>query len=439
MNLFIFHRDIRIEDNLALINLSKHGKVVCVFIFTPTQIKNNPYFSPNSFQFMCESLLELREDIHFRGGELYFLYGDQINVIQSIHSKHKIAKIGFNLDYTPYARRRDEDIVDFCLNQNIELVTGEDYLLSPMGTFLKADGSPYVVYGPFKDNALKHKIEKPQKTHVQFDKVSGLKPYWPTYTENKDIVVRGGRKEGIKHLKFHGYGHNLLKNRTTELSAYIKYGCVSIREAYEANSNAVYHQQLLWREFYYYIGCYFPNVLDKGANFKSKYDVIKWNYDKKWLEAWQQGRTGFPIIDACMRQLNTSGYMHNRGRLISSNFMNRILGLDWRLGEQYFANQLVDYDPIVNNGNWQWIASTGTDTKPYFQRVFNPWLQSYRYDKDAEYIKKWLPELETVPAKHLHQWDKYFTEHEKIGYGGPIVDYAERRAISLKMYSTIAS
>ena len=167
--------------------------------------------------------------------------------------------------------------------------------------------------------------------------------------------------------------------------------------------------------------------------------MIKWNYDKKWLEAWQQGRTGFPIIDACMRQLNTSGYMHNRGRLISSNFMNRILGLDWRLGEQYFANQLVDYDPIVNNGNWQWIASTGTDTKPYFQRVFNPWLQSYRYDKDAEYIKKWLPELETVPAKHLHQWDKYFTEHEKIGYGGPIVDYAERRAISLKMYSTIAS
>jgi deoxyribodipyrimidine photo-lyase len=435
MNLFIFHRDLRIEDNLGLIELSKYGSIVCLFIFTPSQIKINPYFSSNGFQFMCESLMELRETIRKKGGELYFEYGEQIDVVKRICSKHKIERIGFNLDYTPYARRRDEDLVDFCLNKKIEVITGEDYLLAPMGTFLKKDGSPYLVYGPFKDNALKHKMIQPvYGTHIKFDKISGIGGYTPEYKENKDIVVRGGRTEGLKHLKFGHYEHNLLKHRTTELSAYIKFGCVSIREAYQANQNQTYHQQLLWREFYFYIGCYFPEVLDKHASFKSKYDAIKWNYNKKWLEAWQQGKTGYPIIDACMRQLNTSGYMHNRGRLISANFMNRILGLDWRQGEQYFATQLVDYDPLVNNGNWQWIASTGCDTKPYSQRLFNPWLQSERYDHDAEYIKQWLPELKDVPAKHLHQWDKYFKEHEKTGYGGPIVDYDERREISLKMY-----
>jgi deoxyribodipyrimidine photo-lyase len=140
-----------------------------------------------------------------------------------------------------------------------------------------------------------------------------------------------------------------------------------------------------------------------------------------------------------MRQLNTVGYMHNRGRLISANFMNRIFGLDWRLGEKYFATQLIDYDPLVNNGNWQWIASTGCDTKPYFQRLFNPWLQGERYDKECEYIKQWLPELKDIPAKHLHKWSEYHQEYDlkKLGYLAPVVNYEEGREKSLKMYKQI--
>jgi deoxyribodipyrimidine photo-lyase len=441
MNLFIFHRDLRIEDNLGLIELSKYGKVVCLFVFTPSQIKTNQYFSENGFQFMCESLLELRQAIRDKGGELYFQYGEQMEVVRKICSSHKVDRIGFNLDYTPYARRRDEELVDFCLSKKIEVIAGEDYLLAPMGTFLKKDGTPYLVYGPFKDNALKHHIEKPDHTsRISFEKVlSGLGSYTPEFNKNENLVVKGGRKAGIQHLHFNRYEHNLLKHRTTELSAYIKFGCVSIREAYAANSNLVYHQQLLWREFFFYIGCYIPDILDKGRGFKPKYDSIKWNHNASWLKAWQQGRTGFPIIDACMRQLNTSGYMHNRGRLISANFLNRILGINWREGERYFATQLVDYDPLVNNGNWQWIASTGTDTKPYSQRLFNPWIQGERYDKDCEYIKEWLHELRDIPAKHLHQWDVYCKEYDlnKIRYFAPIVDYKERREISLKMYREI--
>ena len=436
MNLFIFHRDLRIEDNLGLIELSKYGKIVALFIFTPSQIKTNEYFSSNSFQFMCESLYDLREKIRDNGGELYFEYGEQIDVIRKIQRKHKIDRIGFNLDYTPYARRRDEELVDFCLEKKIEVVTAEDYLLAPMGTFLKKDGSPYLIYGPFKDIVTMK--QKPNYTKITFERVD-IGGYTPSYKENMDIVVRGGRDEGLKHLKIKGYEHNLLKHRTTELSAYIKFGCVSIREAYWACSNTVFRSQLIWREFFFYIGCYFPDILDKGVAFKSKYDAIKWNTNDKWLKAWQEGKTGYPIIDACMRQMNTSGYMHNRGRLIASNFLNRIMGMNWRLGEKYFATQLVDYDPLVNNGNWQWIASTGCDTKPYFQRLFNPWLQGERYDKDCEYIKQWIPELRDIPAKHLHKWDKYYMEYDldKIGYIAPVVDYQEGRKNSLKMYRII--
>ena len=144
--------------------------------------------------------------------------------------------------------------------------------------------------------------------------------------------------------------------------------------------------------------------------------------------------TGYPIVDAGMRQLNETGYMHNRLRLITSNFLNRMLGMDWREGELYYAQQLTDYDPSVNNGNWQWTASVGVDTKPYFQRLFNPWLQSEKFDKDAEYIKKWIPELKNIPAEHLHKWDEYHSKYPKVNYPKPVVDYKKARERSANMY-----
>jgi deoxyribodipyrimidine photo-lyase len=444
MNLFIFHRDLRIEDNLALNKLSKFGNVCCLFIFTPTQItKKNKYFSKRSFLFMCESLLDLKENIHKKNGELYTFCYEPIECLEKILKHNKIERIGFNIDYTPYAKKRDKSIISFCNKNNIEIVTDEDYLLHPIDEGLKHDGNPYLIYTPFKDNLIHKKVNSPFTYHnIRFSKMSHpLNSYFPMmkdFDEFKDIqnLHKGGRKEGLQRLKHTSktaYSHDILIHETTELSAFIKFGCISIREAYHANSNVTYHQQLLWREFYYYIINYFPEILEKHYNFQKKYDTIEWVHNTSQFKKWCDGKTGVPIVDACMRQLNQTGYMHNRGRLITANFLNRMLGMDWRLGEKYFAQNLIDYDPTVNNGNWQWVSSTGCDPKPYYQRLFNPYLQGERFDKNCEYIKTWLPELKDVEPKHIHQWEKYCEQYKKI-YPCPIIDYKTSRERSIRQY-----
>jgi deoxyribodipyrimidine photo-lyase len=435
MNIYLFHRDLRVVDNVGLMN--SNVDLVPIFIYTPTQVlpSKNKYFSNNAVQFMSECLDDLKKNVP----ELYLFYGETLSILTKIHKKVGIKSLHFNLDYTPFARRRDESIFDFCKSHNIECKTYEDYLLAPMGSFLKKDGKPYIVYGPFKDCVFSHtnSINKPSSVKPSFIKcppLNSLTTHKIFYKTNPDNLVKGGRDEALQKLNFHSYEHNQLTNATTHLSAYIKFGCISMREAYYANTNNTYRQQLVWREFYYYIGVYFPDVIDKSKNFQSKYDGITWTHNDKLFEAWTKGETGYPIVDACMRELNTCGYMHNRGRLISSNFLNRNLNMDWRLGERYFAQKLIDYDPLVNNGNWQWIASTGTDTKPYFQRLFNPWLQGQRFDPQAEYIKKWIPELKDVPPKELHNWEKYC---DKYNYIKPIVNYEESRKKSIETYKKI--
>jgi deoxyribodipyrimidine photo-lyase len=424
MNVFLFHRDFRLQDNLALTELSRHGPVTCIFIFTPSQIKpnQNSFFSPRGYQFMCESLYELKKELQTKQSDLYFFYGDTLDILKTLD----IAKLGFNLDYTPYARRRADSILDYCLSKEIDCITGEDYLLAPMGTFLKPDKSPYVVYSPFRNAAAKHHPLKPNIVPIEYATMKG-KFYEPTYEiKDQEHYFKGGRKEGLKRLVFH-YQHDNF-TPTTEMSPYLKFGCISIREAYWANSSQEFRNQLFWREFFMYLSCYFPKVLDTRSNFKEV--SLPWTHSKPAFEKWCKGETGFPIVDAAMRQLNQTGYMHNRGRLITANFLTRLLGIDWRQGEQYYATRLIDYDPSVNNGNWQWVAGTGVDRAPYSQRIFNPWLQSVKFDKDAVYIKKWIPELKDVSAKHIHQWDKH---HTPI-YPKPMIDYAEAREKRLNQF-----
>ena len=414
MNVFLFHRDFRLQDNLALNELSRHGPVTCLFIFTPSQIKpnQNTFFSERGYQFMCESLYELKKELQAKHSDLYFFYGDTLDILKTLD----IAKLGFNLDYTPYARRRDEPILEYCLSKGIDCITAEDYLLAPMGTFLKPDNSPYVVYTPFRNAAAKHSPLKPNSVPIEFAAMKGKEYYVPTYETKEQF--KGGRKEGLKRLVFK-YQHDNF-TPTTEMSPYLKFGCISIREAYWANTSQEFRNQLLWREFFYYIACYFPKVLDTRSDFKAS---LSWTHSKSAFEKWCNGETGFPIVDAAMRQLNQTGYMHNRGRLITANFLTRLLGIDWRQGEQYYATKLIDYDPCVNNGNWQWVAGTGVDRAPYSQRIFNPWIQSSKFDKDAVYIKKWIPELKDVLPKHIHQWNLHFTSI----YPKPMIDYAEAR------------
>jgi deoxyribodipyrimidine photo-lyase len=457
--IFIFRRDLRLVDNIGLIKALKTCKdIYPIFIFTPEQITNkNEFKSNNAIQFMIESLKDLDNELKKKKSRLHIFYGDNLKVLEEITNSIKIDYIFFNRDYTPYALKRDKDIANFCESKNIVLVNKEDYLLHKIGSISKNDNSIYKVFTPFKNKGLKLEVKKPKKCSFEtlsklednlYNSINSSSDYIDISFNNK-IIYQGGRNNALQQIKKlknqSNYNHdrNMLIKSTSKLSAYIKFGNLSIREVYwkikklYGNSNNLI-DQLYWREFYFYIAFYFPKVL-KGENYNSKYDDIKWNTNKKIFEKWCNGNTGYPIIDAGMNELNETGYMHNRARLITSNFLNRILGMDWRLGEKYYSTKLVDYDPSVNNGNWQWIASTGVDPKPYFQRLFNPWTQGLKYDKNAEYIKKWVPQLKDIPSKDLHNWEEKYMNYDlkKLKYFKPIVSYKEGRKLSIEMYRSI--
>lgn len=450
-NLFIFRRDFRLYDNTGLNYAMTHfNNIIPIFIFTPEQITTkNKYISSNSLQFLVESLNELDDDLKKYNSKLHIFYGDNITILNKIKSIIKIDNIIENMDYTPYAIKRSNDIKKI---EDINYILIQDYLLSNIGELNKKNGDPYLIYTPFYNNSKKYIVKKPVNNKINnliYLEILNNIPtinYNKFLNYNKNIIYNGGRKNGlfnlnnIKNLSNYNSDRNTLSISTSLLSAYIKYGCISIREVYWKIKD-IYNienellSQIYWREFYFYIIYYFPKML-KGNNFNSKFDNIKWINNINHFKKWCNSQTGFPIVDACMKELIITGYMHNRGRLITSNFLNRILGIDWRKGEKYFANQLVDYDPSINNGNWQWIASVGVDPKPFSQRLFNPWIQSKKFDNDCIYIKKWLPELKDIPSKHLHQWDVYCINYDlkNINYYCPIVDYKSERQRSLKQY-----
>ena len=454
-SLYIFRRDLRIADNKGLIYANKNYKnIIPIFIFTPEQVLTNKFKSNNAIQFMCESLIDLENEFKNIGSKLFMFYGKNTDILKKIFNVLKIESVVFNMDYTPYALERDTNIKNLCDENNIKCEIIQDYLLSPIGTFNKSNGNPYTVFTPFYNNAVKFEVDKPNTKNInnytknRLKELEKISDGMIEYEINDNILVNGGRKNGLKLLnkipllKKYDKNRNTVSIPTSYLSAYIKFGCISIREVYWKIRNSLgikdILKQLFWREFYFYIAFYFPKVLN-GKNFNDKYDKIKWNWSKKHYIAWCKGMTGFPIVDAGMRELNETGFMHNRSRLITSNFLNRILGMDWRWSEIYFAKNLTDYDPSVNSGNHQWIASVGTDPKPYFQRLFNPWIQGKKFDENTIYIKKWIPELKDIEPKEIHEWYKYYKNHDlkKINYNKPIIDYKLGRENSIKMYKEI--
>jgi deoxyribodipyrimidine photo-lyase len=406
-NIFIFRRDLRIEDNLSFHSLIKHSgnnNILPIFIFNPKQIyaKNNEYYSNNAVQFMIESLKFLEESLHIN-----YYEGDDIDILEKLNKQYAIKTLAFNTDYTPFAIRRDKLITDWCKIHAITCITEQDYTLFQLGSILNNSGKPYQVFTPFYKASLKHIVDKPLTKLAKINCIVHIKMFdiRKYYTQNPNIAVHGGRKEALKRLKKNMQKYNSIRDYpslegTTKLSAYIKFGCVSIREVFHNYStNKALQRELIWREFYANILYHFPDVL--GKSFKAKYDKIKWTNNKEWFKKWCTGSTGFAIVDAGMRQLNETGWMHNRVRMIVAMFLTKDLLIDWRWGEKYFASKLVDYDPASNNGGWQWSASTGTDSQPYF-RIFNPDLQLKKYDKNLEYVKKWNPEYEnrTPIVKH---------------------------------------
>jgi len=459
--LFIFHRDLRIHDNTGFIEACRQcSHLITCFIATPEQVsKNNSYKSANAVAFMIESLAELSKTIHSFGGELCMFYGKTNDIVKDLVKTQNIDAVFFNRDYSPYAQKRDQSLADLCNRLSVECITSADYYLYEPGSVKTGGGGYYKKYTPFYDAVLPIDVPKPQKitakllaplAHCNHTGKISIRSAIELFGTGAapERMVEGGRanaqamlRRGLSTQSRYDETRDFLKNSTTGLSAAIKFGCISIREIYHAflTKHGRKHgliRELIWREFFAHVLYNFPEVL--SGSYQPKFRHIGWRTGARAaadLKAWKSGRTGFPVVDACMRQLNTTGYMHNRGRMIVANFLIKTLLLDWRLGEQYFAQRLTDYDPASNNGNWQGISGTGVDMKPYF-RDMNPWIQSAKFDADAVFIKKWVPELADVLPRDIHNWNITHTleKYEGIHYEKPMVDYDEQKQKMLAMY-----
>jgi deoxyribodipyrimidine photo-lyase len=443
--LFIFRRDLRIEDNIGLINAIIDSKEIYpCFIFDNRQIKDNEYFTHKGFNFMLTILNRLN---HLLNNKLNIFYGITHEVIKKIILKEKINAIYVNRDYTPFSKKRDELIEKVCKKNNIIFKQFNDLLLNEPEDCLKSDNTPYTIFTPFYKNASKFEIKKPIKFKKEFfNKISKLKislNFNNFLKENNyKIIYKNLIKECEDNIfkieEFSDYESTRnypYLDSTTKFSVHLKFGTFSVREIfYKIQDNLfIGHpliRQLYWRDFFHHIAYHFPHIFN--SSFNKGYDNIKWENDEFKFKAWCNGKTGFPIVDAGMRELNETGYMHNRVRMITASFLVKDLHINWRKGEKYFAQKLIDYDPCVNNGNWQWAASTGCDAQPYF-RIFNPWLQQKKFDYNCKYIKKWLPELKNIEKEIIHN----LFEHELINYPKPIVNHKEVSKKTIEMFKQV--
>jgi deoxyribodipyrimidine photo-lyase len=452
LSIHVFRRDLRLEDNTALIEALKNSeKLIPCFILDNKQLENNAYRSDNLIEFMQNSLIELDDQLKSKGSRLYLFYGETEKILGKIIQKQAVDAVFFNADYTPFSIKRDESIKRLCTKNKTACHIFHDALINPPGAVLKKDGKPYSIFTPFYKKAKIFPVSKTRENNYanyytgkikeEIDKTV-FKKILPQ--ENNAILLKGGRKEAkkllenTKNLQHYAEERNIpSKKETSLLSAHNKFGTVSIREVHQylsthlGNENPIL-TELYWRDFFSHIVFFFPHVI--GGCFYEKYNSIEWENSKKKFNAWCEGKTGFPIIDAGMRELNTRGWMHNRVRMITASFLVKDLHIDWRWGEKYFAQKLIDYDPAVNNGNWQWAASTGCDAQPYF-RIFNPWTQQKKFDSDSVYIKKWIPELKKLSTKEINSLDHKWSEN--LSYPKPIVKHKEAATEAKMLFASV--
>jgi len=459
-SIFIFRRDYRLNDNIGLLEaLAKSIEVIPIFIFTPEQLVNNPYKSDNAVQFMIESLEDLDEQLKAKGSRLFYFFGKPHEILNKVIKSANADAVFVNRDYTPYSKKRDEALEKVCEKNKATFHSYEDVLLYPVGTIKSGSDEIYTKFTPYFNKASKVKVQD-IKTNKYTNYFSGRKKITGEFKGNKskfyefneNLAVRGGRDKAMKILnniqKFKNYNNdrNTLSKETTRLSAYIKFGCVSIREVYYKIKEKLgmkndLIKQLYWREFYYNISEYNPNIFSNEwseKNFRKSYNKIKWitldsatDEQKKLWTAFIECRIGIPLLDACNKELQ-KGFLHNRGRLIVASFLTKNMYFHWAEGEKYFSKWLVDLDLPNNNNNWQFLSGSGVDVQPYF-RVLNPWSQM-RFDPDCKYIKKWLPQLKDVPNEHIHEWYKYHHLYPNIDYPAPILDASVTAKKAIEKY-----
>lgn len=451
IGLFIFRRDLRIVDNIALAAMEREcSKIYTIFVFTREQVTSaNKFKSDTCVRFMIESLQDLSEKIADKGGELGVFFHTNVGIIGELIRDAGVKVVGYNTDITPYARERDAEIAKLCEKAGVKVVTGADYYLNQPGTIVNGSGAAYQKFTPYYVAASRLRVSAPSSAKIT--KMARL----PLSIKNKATLteaahkfvitpcpspaVRGGRDAGLAQMRLaatnvarYAATRDDLSKPTSRLSAYLKFGCVSVREVYAAfKTKRDFTRQLYWRDFYANIMFAYPHVLARPL--KAQYSGIKWQQNQSWFKQWCDGRTGFPIVDAGMRELNATGFCHNRARLVVMSFLVKVMLIDYRLGEKYFATKLIDYDPSSNNGNTQWVMGGGADSMPYF-RIFNPWEQARKHDSNCAYVKKWVPELRNVPPADILAWDKAYAKYARVGYPAPVLEFSARRDVVLAAY-----
>jgi deoxyribodipyrimidine photo-lyase len=469
--LFWFRRDLRAHDNTGLHHALKDGKRVhCVFVFDRDILDKLPSKQDRRVEFIWESVAELKQALQELGGNLLVRHASAAKEIPALATSLNVDAVYTNEDYEPIARTRDAGVRAALRKQGIEFATCKDTVIFEKSEVLTQAGGTFSVFTPYKNAWLKRLKDDDLAPREIAPYRKNLAPV-PSATPLPTLEAMGFQRTNLKSLMAAGMSGALslrddfaaridayrdarnlpAVKGVSYLSVHNRFGTISIRElasmAYAAtlrkkNEGAeTWLSELIWRDFYFQILWHHPHAATSA--FRPEYDAIRWPNDEAHFAAWREARTGYPIIDAAMRQLNETGYMHNRLRMIVASFLCKDLLIDWRWGEHYFADQLNDFDLSANNGGWQWAASTGCDAQPYF-RIFNPVTQSERFDADGTFIRKYLPVLAQVPAKFIHApWTLPPLDQQALGcvigrdYPQPIVDHATQREKALLLYKTI--
>lgn len=429
VNIFWFRRDLRLHDNAGLYHALKEGTpVLPVFIFDKNILDELHDETGETLdrrvEFIHFALQELQKRLNKQGSSLDVRYGKPADIFKELITEYEVGKVFANHDYEPYAKDRDAEVQAILKNSDISFHSFKDHVIFEKGEVLKDDGKPYTVFTPYSRkwkarlNEFYLKSYPCEKYFSNFFAVHAK--------EIPSLEKMGFKATGISFPSKEWMGQVIRHykeqrdfpaiNGTTRLSVHLRFGTISIRQlADEAGAlNETFLNELIWRDFYQMILWHFPHVV--AQSFKPEYDSIKWRNNAGEFDAWCNGKTGYPIVDAGMRELNETGFMHNRVRMIVASFLTKHLLIDWKWGEAWFAKKLLDFDLAANNGGWQWAAGSGCDAAPYF-RVFNPYLQTQKFDPDLKYIRQWVPEF------------------EEMTYPRPIVEHDLARKRCLEVYA----
>jgi deoxyribodipyrimidine photo-lyase len=431
VNIFWFRRDLRLHDNAGLYHALKGDRpVLPLFIFDRNILDRLDAKADARVQFIHDTVVEMQEELARTGTSLEVHYGFPEEIFGEMLSRYAVDRVFTNHDYEPYARERDAAVAKLLGKAGVTLHTFKDQVIFDKGEVIKDDGTPYTVFTPYS-RRWKAILNDFYLRSYPVEKYAGN--YFPQQRRDIPTLASMGffpsdipippRVPKKSMLEKYKEQRDLpgIEDGTSRMGIHLRFGTCSIRVLARnaVTLSDVYLNELIWRDFYHMILWHFPAV-GKGKAFKAVYDRIKWRNNEKEFEQWCHGRTGYPIVDAGMRELNATGFMHNRVRMIVASFLTKHLLIDWRWGEAYFAEKLLDYDLAANNGGWQWAAGSGCDAAPYF-RVFNPHLQTEKFDPDLKYIRKWVPE-----------W-------EELGYPPPMVQHEVARKRALETYKQALS